>query len=293
MIKIFTKISIVSFAIMAIGCSSSQPKIVFDPNTLNGALPNVEHCSETISIKYNNLSDDLLNITCDSLLKAHAKFNEIFNDQPALINDYSDEMQVVIYDSRQHYVALANKHFLIPTDNIGLLLDGKFDVRGNVVKYVTYNDHNKIHNVVHEFTHYLDGRYNLAGAFCDSLHDDRNAPNFCLRQTPTYPHLVWWSEGLAQYITFGDNYKPALDIAHEKTHQLSDLFDTSYNRNGGEERINQYGYLAVRYMLEHHRNRIERMLNLLRAGKYKAYQKMARSWGRSMDQDFSRWLSKQ
>ena len=290
--RIIKKIPIISFTFMAMSCSSTQKSsVVLDPNTAEGALPHVENCSKTISLKHNNLHTNTVKNTCDALLNAQTKFHQLFNTQNSPVQgDQSTTMQVVVYGSQRHYVVLANEHFSIPTGNAGVFIEGKPSQSGNVVKFVTYNDTNKINNVVHEFTRYLDGRFNLAGNYCESLHDDHSAPNFCENETPIYPHLVWWTEGLGQYISFGNNYIDALAIAHEKTYQLSDIFNTSYNRNSGNERTYQYSYLAVRYMLEHHKSRIDRVLNLLRAGEYKAYQKMVRSWGRSMDQDFSKWL---
>lgn len=278
-------------ATLVISCASTAPKPVVDPNTIAGALPLTNVCNAQIVIHYKNMNDKSIKNVCQSLVSAQGKFHQLLNTQnKPVFNDHNNKVDVNVYGSRAQFVKLANQHFGVPTDNSGIYVEGKSNQRRNVARFVTYVEDNKIKNLVHEYVHYLDGRFNLFGDYCQGLHDDHSAPNFCQRETPAYPHLVWWSEGLAENIAFGKNHRQAISIASEKSYQLSDLFDTSYNRHGGNERVYLYSYLAVRFMLEEHKNRVDRMMNLVRAGEYEAYQKMVRSWGRSMDQDFSRWL---
>ncbi len=73
---------------------------------------------------------------------------------------------------------------------------------------------------------------------------------------------------------------------------MSQLFDTAYESNNGTQRIYGGGYLAVRFMLERQRPRIEQMLALTRAGDYPRYQALVRSWGSSMDEEFAVWLAR-
>lgn len=275
-----------------VSCASTIPKPVVDQNTIAGALPLSKKCNPRVVINYNNLNREMINQVCDSLVTAENDFHRLFNTKNTpIFNDRNEKLVINVYGSRAQFVKLANVHFNVPTDNSGVYVEGKPSQRGNVARFITYVENNKIKNLVHEYVHYLDGRFNLFGDYCKGLHDDHSAPNFCERATPAYPHLVWWSEGIAENLAFGSNHNKAIAKASQKTYQLSDLFDTSYNRQGGNERVFLHSYLAVRFMLENHKNRLDSMMNLVRAGEYEAYQKMVRSWGRSMDQDFSHWLT--
>jgi len=275
-----------------LSCASTTPKQVIDPNTIAGALPMSKHCQSNLIINYNNLNDEAINSLCDNLITAHNSFHLQFQSRSRpLFNDRNKALQINVYSSREQFVTLANGHFNVPTNNNGLYVEGKSNQASNVAKIVTYVENGKAKNLVHEYIHYLNGRFNLYGDYCDSLHDDHSAPNFCQGEKPVYPHLVWWSEGIAEKFVHGNNHPTAIVAAKQKSYQLSDIFNTSYNRNSGNERVYIYSYLAVRFMLENHKNRLDRMMNLVRAGEYEAYQKMVRSWGRSMDQDFSKWLT--
>jgi len=278
-------------ALTLLSCASTAPTLTIDPNTIAGALPLSKICNGVV-INYNNLDDNEINKVCDTLMAANINFHQRLNSlNRPVFDDHNDTLNVNIYGSRVQFVKLANVHFNVPTDNSGLYVEGKSGQHTNISKIVTYVENGSVKNLVHEYAHYLDGRFNLFGDYCQGLHDDHSAPNFCQRETPAYPHLVWWSEGLAEIITFGKNNPKAIVIAKEKSYRLSDIFNTSYNRNGGNERVYIYSYLAVRFMLDNHKNRVDRVMNLVRAGEYKAYQEMVRSWGRSMDQDFSKWLT--
>ncbi|MBT1443338.1 collagenase [Shewanella sp. JM162201] len=163
---------------------------------------------------------------------------------------------------------------------------------GNQAEFVAYQKNGQIWNLRHEYVHYLDGRFNLYGDFCSALHDSHSAPEYCPEPSPPLPHLVWWTEGVAEYLALGDNNPKALALAKAPGYSLSDIFDTSYEHNGGTDRVYRWGYLAVRFMMEHHREKIDAMLALTRKGDYSGYQSLVLSWGTQMDDEFSLWLKK-
>lgn len=50
------------------------------------------------------------------------------------------------------------------------------------------------------------------------------------------------------------------------------------------------GYLAVRFMMENHHDKVEKSLVLSRQGDWAGYQALIRSWSTSMDQQGFTWL---
>lgn len=91
------------------------------------------------------------------------------------------------------------------------------------------------------------------------------------------------------YLPIGEHNPEAMLAAAKKNYRLSGLFDTGYEGNNGVERTYAWGYLAVRFMLEKQRPKIEQMLRFTRAGDYPHYQALAKSWGTQLDAEFAAW----
>ena len=198
-------------------------------------------------------------------------------------------MRANIYSDRDSYVKHVTAHFDVPSDNGGMYLEGYPDKQGNQAEFVAYEKNGQIWNLAHEYVHYLDGRFNLHGDFCATLHDSHSAPEYCPKPSPAFPHLVWWSEGLADIGQGKDNLK-AIEAGKSNEYKLSELFNTSYENNGGTNRIYRWGYLATRFMLENHPAQVDAMLNFTRNGEYDKYQKVATSWETRYDAEFASWI---
>ena len=249
-------------------------------------------CSDTIEIRSESLSVQQLTQACKLLSAQETEFHRLFNTKDSPVNDdYNQSMRANIYSDRDSYVKHVTAHFDVPSDNGGMYLEGFPDKQGNQAEFVAYEKNGQIWNLAHEYVHYLDGRFNLHGDFCASLHDSHSAPEYCPKPAPAYPHLVWWSEGLAEYISQGKNNPKAIEAAKTNEYKLSELFNTSYENNGGTNRIYRWGYLATRFMLENHRAQVEAMLNFTRNNEYDKYQKLVRTWGTRYDDEFSQWLN--
>ncbi|QLE86309.1 collagenase [Shewanella sp. Scap07] len=258
---------------------------------LTEVLTQVHQCSDTIIIRSQALSAEQTQQACQLLQKQEANFHSLFNtlDKPVR-DDNNVSMRANVYASRDDYVQYVTAHFDVPSDNGGMFLEGLPHIKGNQAEFVAYQKKGQIWNLAHEYVHYLDGRFNLWGDFCASLHDSHSAPEYCPQPAPLLPHLVWWSEGIAEYISQGDNNPKAIEIAQSQKFALSELFNTSYETNGGGDRVYRWGYLAVRYMMEQQRDKVETMLGFTRNGDYARYQALVKQWGTSMDDDFQVWL---
>lgn len=274
------------------GCTSTQQPPV-EPGSVNDILSNNVSCSPTITLRFEVLPSDKTADICQLLQRNEQQFHQLFNSKHRPVaDDNNQSLRANIYASREQYVNYATKHFNMPTDNGGMYLEGLPYQQGNQAEFVAYVSKGNVWNLGHEYIHYLDGRFNQYGDYCLGLHDDHSGPEFCPDPTPAYPHLVWWGEGVAEYIAKGSDNPKALVAYHKQRLPLSDLFNTSYNHNGGSDRVYRLGYLAVRYMVENQRNRVDQMLELTRVGNYEGYQRLVQSWGRTMDQDFDRWVKK-
>ncbi|MFZ6750496.1 collagenase [Undibacterium sp. Ren11W] len=255
-------------------------------------LTRIHACGPTLVLRSQALMPEQEQSTCKMLGEVEQKFHATFSSAGKPVkHDLNTALRANIYQSREDFVKYATRHFDMPTENGGMYLEGLPDQPGNQAEFVAnQKSDGSIHNLGHEYVHYLDGRFNLYGDFCANLHDSHSAPENCAKPAPMSPYLVWWSEGVAEYISKGANNSPATELAGAKTYVLSQLFDTGYESNNGTVRIYSWGYLAVRFMMEKHRDKIEQLLSLTRSGDFPRCQALVRSWGSSMDGEFSTWL---
>lgn len=257
-------------------------------------LTQIKHCSESITIRSQKLTAQQQKEACEMLSEQEAFFHGKFNTKGKPVkHDGNTRIQVNVYHNRDEYVKHGTNHFGMSTDNGGMYLEGLPDVDGNEANFITYQKGDVIWNLRHEYVHYLDGRFNLYGDFCASLHDSHSPPENCAKPAPLYPHTVWWSEGVAEYVAKRDVHPRAFKslLKEQGKYKLSELFDTSYENNGGGARVYHWGYAAVRFMMENERDKVEEMLQFLRVGDYVRYQSLVRSWGNSMDKNFDQWLA--
>jgi len=259
--------------------------------TVDTILKQQHSCNDTIVIRSQALTTQAISDACTMLIAQETKFHSIFNSENnPVADDNNHAMRANVYHSREDFVKYATAHFTMPTNNGGMYLEGYPDKKDNQAEFVAYEKNGQIWNLRHEYIHYLDGRFNKYGDYCNGLHDDHAGPEFCASPHLDYPHIVWWTEGIAEYIAKGDENSKAVELAVNKTYRLSELFNTSSNENTGTDRVYRWGYLAVRFMMEQEPDKIDSMLKLLRAGHWKSYQRLLRSWNRSLDDDFTAWL---
>lgn len=274
------------------GVSSSEAKVELPAVTQ--VLTRQHVCSASLQLRSQAMSTQQEREACQMLGELEKKFHATFNTLGKPVNhDNNTNLRANIYASKADYLKYAGHHFNMPTDNGGMYLEGLPDQAGNQAEFVANQKNDgSVHNLGHEYIHYLDGRFNLYGDFCANLHDSHAAPENCAKPAPGRPYLVWWTEGVAEYIAHGSNNPRALTQAKKPGYNLSQLFETGYESENGTERIYQWGYLAVRYMMEQQRSKVDAMLAFTRAGDYPRYQALVRSWGSSMDADFQGWLAK-
>ncbi len=230
-------------------------------------------CSDTLKVRFQQpiSNENLVNI-CQNLTLEEEYFLEVFNQPTPVKNDNNTDLEVVIFSSSSEYQNYAGNFFNINTDNGGMYLEGTPSSKNNQARFIAYQatwlPEFTVWNLEHEYVHYLDGRFNQWGGFGDQ---------------PS--NLVWWGEGIAEYLSKKDSNENALAVAPNKTYSFSDLLQTTY-ANGDTARVYYWGYLAVRFMFERHSDEIDpRLLATMRAAKYPISEAECRfDWG---------WRSKQ
>ncbi|MGG2459291.1 collagenase [Streptomyces sp. RGM 3693] len=247
------------------------------------ALPTNHTCDETRTVRAQALTPQDLDAVCASLQKEDAFFHGVAKDSGAIPGQYENTIQVVVFGSQTDYKTYAGPIFGVDTNNGGITITGDPTKPDNKVQSIMYQKGSddgfpaRIWNLNHEYTHYLDGRFDMKGDFA---------------QETTVPD-VWWIEGLAEYVSYsyrGVTDTEAVAEAGKHTYPLSTLWQTTY-ANSNTTRTYPWGYLAVRYMVEKHPDDIQAMLAKFRAGDYAGgYAVYNEQIGNRYDADFTAWL---
>lgn len=246
------------------------------------ALPVRHDCGGGITVRAQEITTEQLAGVCASLSGQTSFFHDVVRDNGPVPDDRNETIEVNAFDSSSDYRTYAGVIFGIDTNNGGMYLEGDPAAEGNQPRFIAYEaDWLKpefaIWNLNHEFTHYLDGRFDMHGDFEDGM------------TTPT----VWWVEGLAEYVSYSyrdETYDAAIAEAGKRTYRLSTLFDTTY-ANSDTNRIYRWGYLAVRFMAERHPGEVDSLLRYYRAGEWQAARDfLTRSIGGAYDAEFDQWL---
>lgn len=251
---------------------------------LKTAILPVKHtCSDSIKILAQQISATDLEASCTSLRNQDAYFHGIARDNGPVADDRNSTIEVVVFDSSTDYQTYAGAIYGIDTNNGGMYLEGDPAVEGNQPRFIAYEaewvrPEFQIWNLNHEYTHYLDGRFNMHGDFEAGV------------ATPT----IWWVEGFAEYVSYSYRkvtYDSAITQAGNHTYTLRTLFDSTYE-NADQTRVYNWGYLAARYMLQSHRADVDRLLGLYRSGDWNGARTLLTSTiGSRYDADWNTWLT--
>ncbi|MFW7526266.1 collagenase [Vibrio ostreicida] len=235
-------------------------------------------CSPSVRILSQAMTTAQHQAACDKMGYEDGDFHQRLEtgNQP-VADDHNTQLQVNIFDSSDAYSKYAGPIFGIDTNNGGMYLEGDPSKPDNVPNFIAYeadyaNPDHYVWNLEHEYVHYLDGRFDMYGDF--------NHPT---------EKVVWWSEGIAEYIAQQDNNQEAIDtIIDGSTYTLDEVFETTYE-GFDVDRIYRWGYLAVRFMFERHKAEINQMLTMTRKGNWAQYKVRVDSWSLAYQDEFEQW----
>ncbi|MGW3304579.1 collagenase [Streptomyces rubiginosohelvolus] len=259
--------------------SSAPAKVA--TQAVNSTLPVNHSCSSTLRVRAQQMTSQQLSSVCTSLAGQAAYFHNVVksNNQP-VSGDNNTSLEVVVFNSSSEYRRLAGSLYGVSTNNGGVYLEGNPSTPGNQARFIAYRDETAsaftVKNLNHEYTHYLDGRFNMYGDWNANI------------STPT----LWWIEGLAEYVSYGYLRRHntwAAGEASRQTYNLSTLFDTTQQHD--QDRVYAWGYLAVYYLVENRPADVAKILGYYRTGSWQAARTyIKQNIGTRYDADFRRWL---
>ncbi|MFY7865750.1 collagenase [Roseateles sp.] len=269
----------------AYGTCDGQSKIAQQKLPINFA------CGTHYKIRAQAMTTQQLQDTCTSISNQTSYFHTLMGSNPAspVANDNNSSLELVVFNSSNDYKRFSGFLFGNNSDNGGIYLEGDPAQPGNQARFIAYRAEwlgsFEIWNLNHEFTHYLDGRFNMAGSF-------GNYPLSVGGSGSVRNSAVWWIEGVAEYVSHSFRrayYADATSRAQTAPLGLGELFKNTYN--SGQTRVYNWGYLATRYMLERQPSQVNSLLSRMRSGDYAGYSQQMDTLGSSLDSGFSAWLT--
>nr|WP_314861834.1 collagenase [uncultured Undibacterium sp.] len=236
-------------------------------------------CSPSVKIRAQDMTTAQLQDSCNILGAGEGYFHTMLvtNQQP-VANDNNKSLELVVFDDYTNYSKYAGVLYGITTDNGGMYLEGNPADVNNQARFIAHEASwlrpaFVVWNLEHEYVHYLDGRFDMAGDFGAGV------------EKPT----IWWIEGVAEYLSHKNNYQEAIDAAKTGTYKLSTIFGNTYSMSDYVARAYRWGYMAVRFMNEKHRNDVDAIVAKFRVGDYSGYQAYMANIGTKYDAEFAAW----
>ncbi|WP_447017528.1 collagenase [Shewanella algae] len=248
---------------------------------LLSVLPQRHRCSESLFIVAQDLSTAEFAESCQRLTSQESHFHSLLKtEQQPTTNDHNQALQVVAFKNWSQYNAYGQLLFDIGTDNGGMYIEGTPQQPGNQASFFAFRQfwiapEFAIWNLNHEYVHYLDGRFVKYGGF-------GHFPG----------KMVWWAEGLAEYISKGETNPKAIDLATEALEQkkaldLASIFATEYQ--DGQDRTYRWSYLAIRFLAEQEPQALVRLSQALKMDYFAGYEQELTALT-SKEPAFQQWL---
>ncbi|SHH43956.1 M9 family metallopeptidase [Massilia sp. CF038] len=237
-------------------------------------------CSPSLRIRAQDMTTAQLQESCAILGKEEGYFHDMLQtNRKPVANDLNSTLELVVFDDYANYSKYASVIYDISTDNGGMYLEGDPSVAGNQARFIAHEASwlrptFSVWNLQHEYVHYLDGRFDMKGDFGDG----------------TTKPTVWWIEGIAEYLSLGNNNQQSIDIAKSGTYKLSQIFGNTYSMGDYTNRAYRWGYMATRFMNERHRADIDAVVAKFRVGDYEGYQTYMNYIGTRYDNEFAAWV---
>ncbi|KVA57195.1 collagenase [Burkholderia cepacia] len=236
-------------------------------------------CNASVRILAQDMTMPQLQSVCTAVAQQDDYFHQMMKTgRKPIAGDRNDTIELVIFDDYASYRKYASVIYGISTDNGGKYLEGDPSAPGNQARFIAHEaswlrPEFKVWNLEHEFTHYLDSRYDMAGDFTAS----------------TAKPTVWWIEGAAEYLSKKNDNQESIDAARTGAYRFSDVLGTRYSSSDYVARAYRWGYMATRFMFERHRAEVDTIIARFRAGDYDGYENYIAYIGRRYDSEFADW----
>lgn len=237
-------------------------------------------CSPTLRIRAQDMTSQQMQDSCAILAREESYFHDMLQtNRTPVANDNNASLELVVFDDYSNYNKFAGVIYDMNTDNGGMYLEGDPSVPGNQARFIAHEASwlrpaFSVWNLEHEYVHYLDGRFDMAGDF----------------SAGTARPTVWWIEGIAEYLSLRNNNQKSIDAAQTGQYPLSTIFGNTYSMGDYVNRAYRWGYMATRFMVERHRSDVDTAVARFRAGDYEGYQNYMNYIGTRYDSEFSSWV---
>ncbi|WP_440053902.1 collagenase [Pseudoalteromonas sp. T1lg65] len=243
-------------------------------------LPYHHTCSDTLRFQAQDMTTVQFSDSCSLVGAEETYFHQKLETawQP-VNNDLNDNLLMVIFDDYRNYSRYGSRFYGINTNNGGMYIEGNATDPNNQATFYAHEadwlrPEFAIWNLEHEYVHYLDGRFNLKGNFGD------------------YPqNTVWWSEGLAEYISLKSNNEAAISLINPNGSNLSLASVLNTNYSDSTDQIYRWGYLGVRFMFERHQDDVMTLRNATREADWSTYQSQLTYWANRYESEWQAWLA--
>jgi microbial collagenase len=245
----------------------------------DAVLKTTHTCSTSLRIRAQDMTLAQLQEACAILAKEENYFHDMLQSQRTPVaNDRNTTLELVVFDDYANYSKYASVIYDIDTNNGGMYLEGDPSAIGNQARFIAHEASwlrpaFSVWNLEHEYVHYLDGRFDMAGDFGAAV------------AKPS----VWWIEGVAEYLSLKNNNQQSIDMARTGTYKLSQIFGNTYSMGDYTNRAYRWGYMATRFMVEKHRSDVDAVVAKFRVGDYDGYQNYMAYIGARYDSEFAAW----
>ena len=223
----------------------------------------VEYDNGTIKI-YSAIDSTRVESIYLDVRQTRANFFKLTGDKVPVEGDTNETINFYIFQSAERYDALGNLLFNVPTNNGGIYIE-------NNSAFYTFDredDYLPINFLVnHEYTHYLDGRYNIHGTFGELEFYDWDTGRY-----------VFWTEGLAGFvgsanrktgwnIAYSNAAQVANDVNENSTITLKESIRTSYSN----WRMYAYSDAAWGFLYENLHEELMELFSLVKQNNIQEY----------------------
>ncbi|CAN7627790.1 collagenase [Trinickia sp. LjRoot230] len=235
---------------------------------------------KTVHLRAESLDSAQAKKACSTVQQEAPFFHAMLHtNRVPVANDGNAKLEVVVFSSNVEYENYSGVLFGNDTDNGGVYLEGDPASPTNQARFIAYvatwlSPTFEIWNLKHEYVHYLDGRFDLYGDFEQST------------RVPT----VWYIEGLAEYISRGNDDPESIEAAMTGRYRLSEIFKNDYDMVDYVSRAYRWGYMATRFIFERHPEVLAAILPMFRSGDYAAYWAFIQRLSPQLDDEFSAWV---
>ncbi|MYJ75993.1 MAG: hypothetical protein F4089_13275, partial [Gammaproteobacteria bacterium] len=241
----------------------------------------VNACSgDTITVHAQDLEADKLATACRRMFEEGQAFQDLFDTQCTPVpDDLNSHLDVYVFNDGEACWDMESPAFGRGADTCsGIYYEHDPSDPDSSAQFIVteYEDAEyardpelAIRNFEHEYAHYLDGRFNRHGpyrGYDDSVH--------------------WWTEGFAEYLAA--EVSPYIDLPRcESPYSLtetllhSDSIPTRY----------RHRHLAVRFLMENHRDFVDTLLESMRRGDYAAYTSQLAAEAPKLEGEWQAWLA--